>query len=48
MVHHWDCGVEARRLLLGRKSASMEMPREQVEVICTAEMGEGLFQYVRE
>lgn len=49
MVHHWDCGVEARRLLLERKSPSMEMRRRGlVEVICTAEVGEDLFQYVRE
>lgn len=45
VVHGWDCGVEARRLLLGsRGGVSAAAP---TEVICTAEVGEDLFQFVR-
>eukprot|EP00752_Nemacystus_decipiens_P010672 g9503.t1 len=52
VVHSWDCGVEARHLLAGAgagagsgaRGSSVPAP---VEVICTAEVGEDLFQFVR-
>lgn len=44
VVHSWDCGVEARRLLAGTRGGGSAVP---VEVICTAEVGEDLFQFVR-
>ncbi|CAM9496386.1 unnamed protein product [Ectocarpus sp. 4 AP-2014] len=52
VVHSWDCGVEARRLLV--EARETVLPDEgrtarqpSVEVICTAEVGEDLFQFVR-
>ncbi|CAN0055843.1 unnamed protein product [Ectocarpus sp. 13 AM-2016] len=52
VVHSWDCGVEARRLLVeARETAPPDEGRAarqpSVEVICTAEVGEDLFQFVR-
>lgn len=46
VVHSWDCGVEARRLLDGTRTRPGESA-VPVEVICTAEVGEDLFQFVR-
>ncbi|CAM9696056.1 unnamed protein product [Ectocarpus sp. 12 AP-2014] len=52
VVHSWGCGVEARRLLV--EARETVLPDEgraarqpSVEVICTAEVGEDLFQFVR-
>lgn len=49
VVHRWDCGVEARRLLPGARAASVALGGRSgsAEVICTAEVGEYLLQFVR-
>ena len=50
VVHRWDCGAEARRLLLasrGTPVARAEGRDVSTTVICTAEVGEDLFQFVR-
>eukprot|EP00903_Cladosiphon_okamuranus_P010723 g10135.t1 len=53
VVHSWDCGVEARRLLVGARAGTgaeaggSAAPTVPVEVICTAEVGEDLFQFAR-
>ncbi|CAM9162490.1 unnamed protein product, partial [Hapterophycus canaliculatus] len=53
VVHNWDCAAEARHLLRGapRSTSGQEPeaqgPRSSAEVICTAEVGEDLFQFVR-
>lgn len=52
VVHSWDCGVEARRLLTGARETVLPdeghaARQPSVEVICTAEVGEDLFQFVR-
>ncbi|CAN0219956.1 unnamed protein product [Ectocarpus sp. 6 AP-2014] len=52
VVHSWDCGVEARRLLVGARETVLPdegraARQPSAEVICTAEVGEDLFQFVR-
>ncbi|CAM9883868.1 unnamed protein product [Scytosiphon promiscuus] len=54
VIHNWDCAAEARRLL---REAPGPTPGDELEgqgpqspsaeVICTAEVGEDLFQFVR-
>eukprot|EP00904_Undaria_pinnatifida_P003187 jgi/Undpi1/1286/HiC_scaffold_11.g04678.m1 len=51
VVHRWDSGAEARRLLLGggrgETGAREEDRYVSTAVICTAEVGEDLFRFVR-
>lgn len=49
MVHRWDCGAEARRLLhvIPSEVATGVEQHGSLEVICTANVGEGLLEFVR-
>ena len=50
VVHRWDCGAEAKRLFLGNRgthTAPAAGRDASTAVICTAEVGEDLFQFVR-
>lgn len=49
VVHGWDCGAAAKRLLPANQFLFGGRVGQEglADVICTAEVGEDLFQFVR-